>query len=114
MTRKCGKLDWKVDTPSLLKEILENPECAILNKPINIFARLLAEVAVRASELNDAKMNRLMIRLNLYDVEHEKEQSNAAESDGENVPCTHLHKESCISDICICVGGACKGYAPAT
>lgn len=35
------------------------------------------------------------------------------ESDA-NVPCTHLHKESCISDICICIGEACKGYAPAT
>jgi hypothetical protein len=35
---------------------------------MNIFARTLAQVAERASELNDPQLNELMCRLTLYEV----------------------------------------------
>ena len=34
----------------------------------NIFKNLLAQVAERATELNDPVLNTLMIRLNLYEI----------------------------------------------
>lgn len=62
------KAQWKVNTPSLLNEILNNNETSIFNIPINIFSKLLADVATRASELNDDKLNALMCRLALYEI----------------------------------------------
>jgi hypothetical protein len=59
---------WRVNTPQLLKEILCNNETQPLNKPIAIFGRILAEVAERATELNDDKLNALMCRLAMYEV----------------------------------------------
>ena len=59
------KLQWKVDTPALLAEVLNNPSTGILLRPIQIFRSILAEVAGRAIEINDDKLNNLMIRLNL-------------------------------------------------
>ncbi len=65
--RNAVTLDaWRCHTPSLLKEILHNPTCAILEKPINIFGKMLAQVADRAIELNDPELNALMMRLTLY------------------------------------------------
>ena len=65
---RSRKVQWKVNTPSLLQEILTNNHVSILNIPINILARLLADVATRASELNDDKLNALMCRLVLYEI----------------------------------------------
>ncbi len=62
------KIEWKVNTPSLLKEILSNNETAILRKPLQIFANILSKVAERASEIDDKKLNSLMARLALYEV----------------------------------------------
>lgn len=62
-----GAPKWKVHTPNLLKEILVNPQLACMAQPLNIFARLLAEVAERAIELNDPALNNLMMRLTLYE-----------------------------------------------
>lgn len=63
------KLEWRANTPALLKEIANNnPGMWMLAKPIQIFALLLEEVATRASELNDPVMNRLMSRLALYEA----------------------------------------------
>jgi hypothetical protein len=59
---------WRVNTPQLLKEIAENNGVAILKIPLNVFQSILAEVAERASELNDPKMNALMCRLAMYSV----------------------------------------------
>lgn len=66
-----NSLKWKVDTPALLREIAD---CAIpaknggvLKIPLNIFQQLLAEVADRAIIINDKELNKLMIRLNLYE-----------------------------------------------
>lgn len=62
------KAEWRVNTVSLLKEIGENnPTMGIMKQPINIFGRILEEVAKRALELNDPKLNRLMCRLALYE-----------------------------------------------
>ncbi len=69
------KLNWKVNTVGLLKEILSNNETGILRKPLQIFANLLSEVARRAVEINDKELNALMARLALYEVTdpHSKE-----------------------------------------
>lgn len=62
-------MEWKVNTPSLLKEtISNNPTAWALQKPFQIFGLILAEVAERASELNDPKLNALMCRLALYEI----------------------------------------------
>jgi hypothetical protein len=62
-------LSWKVNTVGLLKEIVNNggPGVAIMSQPLHIFGCLLAEVAQRATELNDAQLNALMCRLGLYE-----------------------------------------------
>lgn len=59
---------WRVNTPQLLREVLQNNETSILSKPLNIFGKILAEVGERASELNDPKLNALMCRLAIYEV----------------------------------------------
>jgi hypothetical protein len=61
-------LMWKVNTVGLLKEILINPGTSILKTPVNIYGRILAQVAERASELNDPIMNGLMCRLAMYEI----------------------------------------------
>jgi hypothetical protein len=65
---KSTKLEWRVNTPQLLKEILGNNETKCLSKPVAIFARILAEVGDRAAELNDDKLNALMCRLAIYEI----------------------------------------------
>lgn len=60
---------WRVNTPTLLDEILNyNPGMGIFETPFRIFSSILGEVAQRAIELNDEKLNALMLRLSLYDV----------------------------------------------
>lgn len=59
---------WKVDSPALLQEIASNHGVAILKIPLNIFQSILAEVAERATEINDPILNELMIDLNLYEL----------------------------------------------
>lgn len=60
---------WRVNTTGLLNEILNaNPTTYILEKPLNIFGKLLAAVGERAAELNDPKLNALMCRLAIYSV----------------------------------------------
>jgi len=66
---KTIKTAWKVNTPGLLKEIVNNNKhMSAMATPLQIFAHLLGEVATRASELNDDKMNALMCRLALYEI----------------------------------------------
>jgi len=70
-SRNDDSLKWKVDTPGLLKELTDcglDRRMGIYKQPLNIFQSLLAEVAERAIELDDKKMNKLMIRLSLYDM----------------------------------------------
>lgn len=61
-------LIWRVNTPGLLREIGSNNAMAVMSKPLMIFARILGEVATRASELNDPKLNSLMAKLALYEI----------------------------------------------
>ena len=65
------RLKWSVDTPALLKEICDCSlprNSGLIGKSLNIFQSILAELAERAIELNDPKLNILMIRLNLYEL----------------------------------------------
>jgi len=62
------KLQWRVNTPQLLKEILCNNETKFLSKPLQIFSSIIFEVGQRASELNDDKLNALMCRLAIYEI----------------------------------------------
>lgn len=57
---------WRVHTPNLLKEIANCTNQAILLNPIRIFGDLLYQVGKRAEELNDEKLNELMMRLTIY------------------------------------------------
>jgi hypothetical protein len=61
-------LRWKVNTPGLLSEIMNNSGASVLRIPLHIFADLLMQVAKRASEINDPKLNILMLRLALYEA----------------------------------------------
>ncbi len=63
-----NKLLWKVHTPNLLGEILNNTGTSTLRVPLHIFGSLLQEVATRASQLNDSCLNKLMLRLTLYEI----------------------------------------------
>jgi len=65
---KVRHLPWRVNTPGLFQEIVLNPQCAILLRPLQITGGLLAQVAQRAVELNDPIMNGLMAQLALYEV----------------------------------------------
>jgi hypothetical protein len=61
-------LQWRVNTPQLLKEIMQNNGVSVLARPLSIFGRILWEVGERASEINDPKLNALMCRLAIYEV----------------------------------------------
>jgi hypothetical protein len=62
------RLEWKVHTHGLFKEILNGRDSAILRNPLNIMQGILREVATRAIELDDRKLNVLMMRLSLYAI----------------------------------------------
>lgn len=68
MAEKKIELQWRVNTPQLLNELMTNHGMAIMHKPLSIFGRLLAEVGERAAELNDPQLNALMCRLAIYEV----------------------------------------------
>lgn len=65
------RLEWSVNTPELLNDIIPNMRQSESISPsiIRIFGSLLAQVAKRATELHDAKLDVLMLRLNLYECE---------------------------------------------
>ena len=58
----------KVHTPNLLKEILLNKDCAVLKIPVVTLKNILRQVAIRATQLDDVELNKLMIRLTLYEI----------------------------------------------
>lgn len=62
------KLYFDVNTPQFLKEACENTNGGMYAVCWNVFRNLLAQVAERATELNDPVLNTLMIRLNLYEI----------------------------------------------
>ena len=61
-----------IDTPSLIERVFDNPGTSILKIPFNMLSKLLYAVAQRATELHDPQLDILMLRLNLYEVEHDK------------------------------------------
>lgn len=65
------RMEWSVNTPDLLNDIIPNMRASESISPsiITIFGSLLAEVAKRATELHDPKLDSLMLRLNLYECE---------------------------------------------
>lgn len=65
------KMEWSVDTPALLNDIIPNAmqKESISPSILAIFRGLLAEVAQRATELHDPQLDILMLRLNLYEME---------------------------------------------
>ncbi len=63
-----AKYYWRVHTPNLLRELLSNNGAEALTRPVQIFSSLLLQVAARAIELNDPKLNALMCRLALYTI----------------------------------------------
>lgn len=66
---KITTAKWRVDTPALIKEMVEcNPSAWILGKPGTIFVRILGSLAERAIKLDDPELNILMLRLGLYDT----------------------------------------------
>lgn len=67
-----NKLSFDVNTPQFLKEACENSRGGMYGACWNIFKNLLAQVAERATELNDPVLNTLMIRLNLYEIPNEE------------------------------------------
>lgn len=62
------KLYWHVSTKELLDEILSNREMWMCELPVKIMYNIMREVSQRAIELNDFKLNVLMIRLGLYSI----------------------------------------------
>ncbi len=60
--------NWKVDTPNLLKLLVEdNPKGTVLKTPVRLFQNLLIQLAERALEINDTKLNEILIKLNLIE-----------------------------------------------
>jgi hypothetical protein len=67
MSENIGKY-VHVNTPDLIKQVFDNPSTYMLRIPFNTMLRFLGAVAERAAEINDPKLNILMLKLNLYDV----------------------------------------------
>ena len=67
-TKEFTEAHWKIQTANLLDEMLNsNDKMAIFNQPVHILGVLLGLVADRAGQLNDKELNKLMLRLGLYD-----------------------------------------------
>jgi len=60
---------WRSNVKALFEEMIENGGHAIASchMPLKITYAILTEVAQRANELQDPKLNSLMARLALYD-----------------------------------------------
>ena len=68
---------FDVDTPQFLKEAALNCKGGIYVVCWECFRMLLAQVAQRATELNDPVLNVLMLRLNLYEVPNDQRRREA-------------------------------------
>ena len=61
-------MQWKVNSGSLIKQILDNPGTSVMVTPLNIFKNLLGQVGKEAARINDPKLNALMCRLAIYSI----------------------------------------------
>lgn len=64
---KGKRLKWRVNFPQLIKEISHNNGVSILAKPLQITMLIMSEIGERAVELNDPKLNLLMLRMAIYE-----------------------------------------------
>ena len=61
-----------VNTKGLIEEIMNSNEHTwILKIPLMTLYDLLRQVAFRCSEINDPRLNELMLRLNMYEMSNE-------------------------------------------
>jgi hypothetical protein len=67
-TTSKQQMEFTLHTADILNEVLENTTTAPLYRPLQLLANLLGQVAQRASELHDEKLDKLMIQLTLYAV----------------------------------------------
>jgi hypothetical protein len=73
---KSKQLHFNIDIPNFLKEIQENStpkQNYVMRAPMEIMKTKLALITKRASELNDPKLNILMLETKLYEVENHKD-----------------------------------------
>ena len=59
---------WRVHTARVLGEVMENPTTWPLKIPLLSLDNLLRQVASRAIEIDDTRLNQLMCQLTLYSV----------------------------------------------
>lgn len=68
------QLHWRVNGPEFLREIFENLSVSkthgVLQKPMQIFLGLIAEISDYAIKLNDPGLNARMIRMTWYQSAH--------------------------------------------
>ncbi len=67
LTEKDFLMQWRVHTPALLKEILNNPSTSALISPLNILSGVLQELVAVSQKINDDELNALMCRLTLFE-----------------------------------------------
>lgn len=61
-----------VNVKGLIEEIMQsNKHTWILKIPLETLFNLLRQVAFRCNEINDPRLNELMLRLNLYEMPNE-------------------------------------------
>jgi len=62
-------LKYKSNVKGLFEEIIgSNNQMWIMRQPLKLTYQILQEVAQRSQEINDPKLNCLMLRLSLYDI----------------------------------------------
>lgn len=68
--KKDPTLEFKINTPAFLKEIFDNnPKLGgVFRVPANILRTYLLQIAQRAAELNDPKLNAIMCQMSLYEI----------------------------------------------
>lgn len=67
---QCLSEYWKVNTPELLKLLLEdNPKGTVLRSPVIIFQSLLIKLVERALVIKDKELNEILLKLNLIEVD---------------------------------------------
>ena len=65
-------MDFDIDTPAFLKEVIECSGQTMYKRGWDIFLRYIKEVVTRATELNDPVLNAIMLRMNLYECNTEE------------------------------------------
>ncbi len=65
-----SELEFKINTPAFLKEVFDhNPTLGgVLKVPVNVLRNYLQQIAERASQLNDPKLNAIMCQMALYAI----------------------------------------------